>query len=393
MSDYTPPQRKILSHQISSGGSWVSLEPDEEGKNETKDKAADYLKLLLTSHRLVVLAGSGTSLSEGGPSMGALWTSVSALDGFADVKDVISFGEDKNVEEFLSQCHNAKPYISKSDTEKVDAFLLLAEKEIFEKCSGFIEGKDSLETHESFLSKLTRRRSKSLRPMVYTTNYDLCFERAASKLGLTVVDGFSYSQPRYFDPNFFGYDFVRRSHHGKEQNELVDGVIHLLKIHGSVDWEIHGEKIRQSESPEDGKRCLIYPASTKYQHSYTQPYLEMMARYLTVLREPQTSLIIVGFGFNDDHLSAPILSAIKSNHSLNVIAVAPDLVDLDGVGFLNKNWEFLAQLAKNPQNRVTLLNADFNQFVDLIPDLKALSPDQNFISAIQKITTKSDSHG
>lgn len=392
MSDYTPPRREILSHQIGNGGSWTSLEPVDEGKNETVGKAADYLKLLLTSHRVVVLAGSGTSLSEGGPSMGGLWAAVSAIEGFEVVKTAISFGDEKNVEEFLSQCHNAKPYISKEDAQHVDNFLVLAEKMIFENCSGFIEGKDSLATHESFLSKLTRRRSKSLRPMVYTTNYDLCFERAASKLGLTVVDGFSYSQPRYFDPNFFGYDFVRRSHHGKEQNELVDGVIHLLKIHGSVDWELNGERIRQSESPEDGKRCLIYPASTKYQHSYTQPYLEMMARYLTVLREPQTSLLIVGFGFNDDHLSAPILSAIKSNHSLNVIAVAPDLVDLDDVGCLNKSWESLAQLARNPQNRVTLLNADFNQFVELIPDLKALSPDQNFISAIQKITTKSESH-
>ena len=392
MSDYTPPKREILSHKISSDGLWVGLEPDDTGKNEAADKAADYLKLLLTSHRVVVLAGSGTSLSEGGPSMGALWKSVSALDGFEKVKGDINFGDTKNVEEFLSQCHNAKPYISKEEAEEVDAFLLLAEKEIFGKCSKFIKGKQRLATHESFLSKLTRRRNKSLRPMVYTTNYDLCFERAASRLGLTVVDGFSYSQPRFFDPNFFGYDFVRRSHHGKEQNELVDGVIHLLKIHGSVDWEIDGEKIKQSESPEDGKRCLIYPASTKYQHSYTQPYLEMMARYLTVLREPQTSLIIVGFGFNDDHLSAPILSAIKSNHSLNVIAVAPDLVDFEGEDLLNKGWKSLAQLARSPQNRVTLLNADFNQFVELIPDLKALSPDQNFISAIQKITTKSKSH-
>lgn len=388
----TPPQRQLLSRQLSKGVDWVSLDPvgDEVVPDELKERLGEHLKMLLTGHRLVVLAGSGTSLSEGGPSMGKLWEEVSKLKGFADVKKLISYEPDENIEGFLSQCHNAKPFIDKAETEKVDDFTKLAEGMIFKECSKFLSDNRRLPHHESLLRKLTRRRSKSPRPVVITTNYDRCFEIASSHLGLTVVDGFSYSQPRYFDPNYFGFDFVRRSHHGNEVNEPVEGVIHLMKIHGSVDWELVDGGVKQSMEPADGSRCLIYPASTKYQHSYTQPYLEMMARYLTSLREPQTSLLIVGFGFNDDHLSAPILSAIRSNHSLNVVAVAPSLSVEDDLGLLNTGWQQLASLARTNQNRITLVNADFGQFVDLIPDLKGLTPDQNLASAISKLSkTKS----
>lgn len=387
----TTPTLQFLSYQLSKSSDWISLEPDGDEKptNDLKDRLSEHLKMLLTGHRLVVLAGSGTSLSEKGPSMAKLWEQVSKLQGFSEIKGVIRYEPDENIEDFLSQCHNSRPFIDEANAKKVDDFVKLAEGMIFNECSEFLADNRRLPNHESLLRKLTRRRSKSPRPVVITTNYDRCFEIASSHLGLTVVDGFSYSQPRYFDPSYFGFDFVRRSHHGNEANEPVEGVIHLMKIHGSVDWELIDGGVKQTIEPADGKRCLIYPASTKYQHSYTQPYLEMMARYLTSLREPQTSLLIVGFGFNDDHLSAPVLSAIRSNHSLNVVAVAPNLADNAPLE-LNANWQELADLARTNQNRVTLVNADFGQFVDLIPDLKGLTPDQNLVSAISKLSkTKS----
>jgi hypothetical protein len=38
---------------------------------------------------------------------------------------------------------------------------------------------------------------------IFTTNYDLCFERAAGDLGLVVIDGFSFMQLRNYDSPFF----------------------------------------------------------------------------------------------------------------------------------------------------------------------------------------------
>jgi hypothetical protein len=388
MTEKKPPSRSCLSRQICGGEDWSSIESDDDKSDAVLQKLREHLKLLLTSHRVVVLAGSGTSLGENGPSMKKLWLSVAALPDFAEIKALVKYAPDEDIESFLSQCHNAGPYLAETEKKKVETFVTDAERVIYTECSGFLSDTQRLSNHENLLRKLTRRRGNLPRPMVITTNYDRCFEFAASYLGLTVVDGFSYSQPRFFDPAYFSFDFVRKAHHGKEVNELVDGVIHLMKIHGSVDWEIEGERVKQSLSPADGKRCLIYPASTKYQHSYRQPYLEIMSRYLTALREPQTALIIVGFGFNDDHLSAPILSAIRSNHSLNVIAIAPDTEINEELGFLNRGWEQLAAAARQSQNRVTLLNSDFSQFVELVPDLRALTPDQNLLSALARFNEK-----
>ena len=41
---------------------------------------------------------------------------------------------------------------------------------------------------------------------MFTTNYELCFERSASELGLVALDGFSFFEPRRFDPRYFEYD-------------------------------------------------------------------------------------------------------------------------------------------------------------------------------------------
>ncbi|MDQ8198190.1 SIR2 family protein [Pelagicoccus enzymogenes] len=317
--------------------------------------------------------------------MGDLWTAVSTKKNFEAAKRLVKYDQGSNIEDFLSQCVNAAPYLTQAENKIVTDFVAAAETEIHSKCTSFLKGAAQLPHHETFLRKLTRRRSKAPRPKFFTTNYDLCFEQAAARVGLTVIDGFSYSQPRIFNPNHFGYDLVRRAQSSSETNELVEGVIQLYKLHGSVDWEIEEDRVVQTKSPLPGKRCLIYPASTKYQHSYTQPYLELVSKYLTSLREPNTALIIVGFGFNDDHLSAPILSAIQSNPSLNTLIVDPNIQEKDTDGKLNHTHKRLKTFT---DSKVTFVNAYFSQFADLIPDLKALSQEHQLAKNILNLSQR-----
>ncbi len=395
MSNKPPsPELWALSKKLFGSEEWNSLEKSSEGAEARIERVREHLKLMLTSNRLVVLAGSGTSIAateeqRGGPSMWGLWDSVSKLGDFEKVRKLTSFKDDGNIEGFLSHCHNSEPFLKPAQVKTVRALVIEAEKIIYEACSEFLEDEPRLPNHEKLLSRLVKRRNKAPRPVVFTTNYDRCFELAASRLSLTVIDGFTYSQPRFFDPNFFGYDFIRRSSASTESNELLNGVIHLLKVHGSVDWEMDEDRITQRIKPDPSKRCLIYPASTKYQQSYVQPYLEMMSRFSTSLREPQTSLLIVGFGFNDDHLSAPIFSALQSNPSLNVVAVSPTIKEQFEKDEANSSWEKLKTEALDSQSRATLLNCDFGQLVDLIPDLKGLSPDQRLAASIRGVTAKS----
>ncbi len=133
---------------------------------------------------------------------------------------------------------------------------------------------------------------------------------------------------------------------------------------------------------------MIFPAKGKYQQSYIQPHLELIARFSQSLREPNTCLIIAGFGFNDDHLSEPILSAILSNPHLKVIIVSPSIENdfLEIPPKTSKYWKIFKKIADNRKNdEIVFINCDFQQFSSLIPDLTALSPAENLHENMKKL--------
>jgi SIR2-like domain len=323
---------------------WLSLEESQaeivkEKTQENKNSLREMLLSALQMPNLVVLSGSGTSLGNvGGPSMWNLWdVAVNENAGAPDseprtqtteaqsVITKIRFinpteGKDKdNIEALLSHCE-AWLQINHDDT-RVKDFIKKSKEIILDKCQRFLKD-DKLEAHRTFLHKLSRRSGRNPRLKIFTTNYDLCFERAAALQSLIVVDGFSFTQPRTYNPLYFGYDIVSRSRLTEERGDYLDGVFHLLKLHGSVNWVRTSEGvIQEQQNPDPDQACLIYPARGKYQQSFLQPHLELVSQFFSSLREPNTCLIIAGFGFNDDHLSEPIIAAVKSNPHLKLIVV------------------------------------------------------------------------
>lgn len=109
----------------------------------------------------------------------------------------------------------------------------------------------------------------------------------------------------------------------------------------------------------------------------------MVSQYFSALREPNTCLIVTGFGFNDDHLSEPILAAVRTNPHLRLIIVNPSADDLTArPKEKNKYWETLFNLAKQGED-VWLINAYFGDFAEMIPDLKSLTPAQRLTRDIK----------
>ena len=254
---------------------------------------------------------------------------------------------------------------------------------ILDKCSGFLPT-DKLEAHKTFLHRLSRRRVRDQRLKVFTTNYDLCFERAASELGGVAMDGFSFTTPRYYDPRFFSYDIVRRPRSGDDLGNYLEGVFLLYKLHGSVNWaRAEGGAIFEKEHPEPEEACLIYPARGKYQQSFTQPHLECMAQYLAAVREPNTCALVVGFGFNDEHLAEPLLAAARSNPHLRLIIVAPHSQANTANG--NEYWKQFAELGGHGED-VWFIETGFEDFAQMIPDLKSLTPADTLMKAVQRVT-------
>jgi len=306
------------------------------------------------------------------------------------VIDVIGYdssteGEGENIEALLSRC---EAFLQVNKNADVVSFVTASKKMILEKCSEFIdpENTDQLAAHRTFLHRLSRRRARDSRLKLFTTNYDLCFETAAARQGLVALDGFSFTQPRHFDPRFFLYDIVRRPRAGDDVGTPLEGVFHILKLHGSVNWmrESDGE-VSVVANPDPDSACLIYPAKGKYQQSYVQPHLELVSQYFSALREPNTCLIVIGFGFNDDHLSEPILAAVRTNPHLRLIIVNPSARELAETHKDNKFWATLFELAGQGED-VWLIDANFGEFSEMIPDLKSLTPAQRLTRDIKQIS-------
>lgn len=191
---------------------------------------------------------------------------------------------------------------------------------------------------------------------------------------------------RHYDPRYFSYDIIRRPRTGEDYGQYLEGVFQLYKLHGSVNWaRTANGSIQEKANPTPDEACLIYPARGKYQQSFLQPHLESMSQYLAALREPNTCLLVVGFGFNDDHLSGPILAAIRSNPNLRVVVANPETkTRCAEQKESNKYWQELFSVSKDGED-VWFINSTFQQLVKLIPDLKSLTPADRLMNAIKDV--------
>ncbi len=290
-----------------------------------------------------------------------------------------------NIEELLSLCE-AHLQLNSEGNNEVKNFVEFCKDKILNACS-FDKDDEFLTGHKTFIHRLSRRRTRDSRLKLFTTNYDTCFEEAAGEQGIVVIDGFSFSRPRLYDPRFFDYDIVRRTSDVSDVQSYLEGVFQLFKLHGSVNWERDEfGNIEEKDATPQGA-CMIFPAKGKYQQSYIQPHLELMARYLSALREPNTCLFVTGFGFNDNHLAEPIISAIRTNPYLKVIISDPKAEEhlTEEEGSSSQFWGKLKALSEKGQD-VWFINGTFQEFADLIPDLKSLTPAEKLAKNIQNLT-------
>jgi hypothetical protein len=165
-------------------------------------------------------------------------------------------------------------------------------------------------------------------------------------------------------------------------------VFHYFKLHGSVDWEsMSDEGTRINPDVKASNACLTYPARTKYQRSFQQPHLELMAQYLASLRQANTSLLVTGFGFSDAHLTEPILAALETNPHFRLVIVARSAENKLDNAKADAFWTRLSALVKNGAD-VGFLAGTFEQLVRLTPDLQALSPAERLYGAIREVAKK-----
>ena len=372
---------KFLS--ATTGSEWATCVAPEGSDDVARAQAQNnrqrldqLLTEVLLSENLVVLAGLGTTLclnKPGGPriapGMSDLWAAAAQKAGphFQELKAKVSYStpsDGENIEVLLSQCQLSQALRPAPD---VAQFITDSEALIVEKCR-FVNEATDLTVHEAFLRKVARRSTRQPRTKLFTTNYDLCFETAASHTRFIVVDGFSHTQPQEFDGSYFAYDFVRREQ-DREIPDYIPNVFQMYKIHGSVDWELRDSQIIKTPLP--AKPLIIYPRHSKFEASYDQPFIEMMSRFQLALRQPNSGLLLLGFGFNDPHIWQPVMSAVRSNVSLKAIVVDPVLPSS-----CKEPVKQMENLIRAGDSRLVLLAAGFQDLVPVLPDLVAATEDE-----------------
>lgn len=169
---------------------------------------------------------------------------------------------------------------------------------------------------------------------IFTTNYDFMFEIGLEHKRIPYYDGFTGS----FEP-FFNSESIERLDYLPSQTKI-------WKLHGSLGWKMDKNNIVLRKEPTE-KDILIYPSILKYNNSRKQPYIALMDRLSTYIKQTDTILIVSGYSFGDEHINERILTALKSNHSAHVFVFYYDKVwSNDAPKYLLNEEHFLAKLAQ-----------------------------------------------
>jgi|AntRauTorckE6833_2_1112554.scaffolds.fasta_scaffold08869_2 hypothetical protein len=283
----------------------------------------------------------------------------------------------KNIEELLSKLflltniYDDPSFEFEDNKFRIEDIVKSIEGRIKELCTLTLPN-DS--PHRDMLRKVSKRKPSLPRVKIFTLNYDLLFEQAANQINATLIDGFSFSYPREFSGRNFDFDIVKRENTKlKKDEDYVERVFHLYKLHGSINWKKIENPTKVVISDEDSDDPLmIYPRSNKYEASYDQPFFEMMSRFQTALRQDNSTLVTIGFSFSDKHIVTAIFEAFNQNPSFNLIIVDPFFSDSE-----NEVLDELVIRAKETK-RIVFIGEYFSAFA------KALPENQSYNEPIEK---------
>lgn len=141
---------------------------------------------------------------------------------------------------------------------------------------------------------------------IVTTNYDRTLEYVMAYSGISYTDGFNGKTFSKFDDSLFK---------GRE-------IVNLIKVHGSLNWfDVDGEirflpSFLKQENPK-----IIIPSNKKYQEAHDIPYRELIQKSDNEINEA-SSFLVIGFGFNDEHLTPKIKDKVREEVPIVLITKA-----------------------------------------------------------------------
>lgn len=235
--------------------------------------------------------------------------------------------------------------ISSSEEEFVEKIKHITSEYILEEeyniDSKIMEEKSGFEILLNYLIETVSVNDKIIDIM--TPNYDRIIERICDKLNITTTLGFIGNLYQKFDLD------VLKNPNYRYQKKIP--IVRLFKPHGSINWirennteyQINDYNILKSKKE---KIDIITPGSMKYKNSMINEifnYHREIFNSLITNRQKNYSLIIYGYGFNDQHFNVSFKDTTK-----NVLVLTRTI----NVEFLNKalnhkNWTIFYKYESN----------------------------------------------
>lgn len=278
----------------------------------------DSIKLHLQNfftNNPTVLIGSGLSLGEGIPGMKTLgehlnktipklvsgnlireWGIISSkLNNGMGLEDAMAFLKDESELIPLIIQHTADLILKHENTVI---------------CS-VINGEKNL-AFTSLLNHLTFNQNELI---IITPNYDRLIEIACEIAGLEISTGFINSYHCINNPEVeldkFKIAHSIKTTRGKSTVQIrTKKHVKIFKPHGSLDWFKADDKIIRTSFQNKHERLIITPGTSKFRAGYQQPFdwhREKANHYIKRAK----SLLIIGYGFNDEQLEVHLKSKIR----------------------------------------------------------------------------------
>ncbi|WP_417236136.1 SIR2 family protein [Bizionia paragorgiae] len=375
----------------------------EDVENKSIDAIKNKISELFNMKNIHFLFGSGTSAGAI-PTMAQLYdkveTHINALElplnkfvkeEFEKIKLRV---EDKNLEDVLGILYSHRVYLKGGDKDNSDlkvceSLIKIIETIIFDEINidfDDVKYKDNIENYQRFYRKTALRNKDLSRINVFTTNNDLFNETALDSLNIHYINGFNGGLNRYFNPALFNYTFSKRMDTSIDKFEPVENMVHLYKIHGSINWIEDTKnantffKIKETFNPNKGENnVLVYPTPTKQNKSLGSPYVEMFREFQRKLLEPLSVLFVIGYSFSDEHVNNIIYQALATNSTMNLVVIN-DVSDRD-IFKIEDDRIFKIWGEKSDGQKIHYFNNIIN---DILPNVNAFKSESNSLNQFVK---------
>ncbi len=342
-------------HVVKIRGQELSTFATEEDISIPPDEIEPWLTTLLQSEHLSLLLGSGFPTAAHFIATGTTGADMSCMEftrfteqiSRASLESAKKSGRGApNIEDQIRVCNElikgleiyliGNPYGSKKIIKNLNIVknelnnglknfannLLAAESNIINSDGSQIAAKYLID----FLISFSSRPATKERLNIFTTNYDRIIEYAAELAGIRLIDRFVGNVNPIFRASRVMVDMHYNPPGIRGEPRYLEGVVQYCKLHGSIDWSMTENVIRRFALPygvksvesfvHEAQSMMIYPNSSKDRETAEYPYVELFRDFATHLCQPNSTILIYGYSFGDEHINRVLIDmlTIPSTH-------------------------------------------------------------------------------